>query len=329
MSLPAFTSHCTAEDAAKALKAEIVGKNVLITGTSLNGIGFEAARVVAQYANLVIITGYNAARLRISEEEINKEFPNANIRTLILDLASLASIRKAAAEVNAYIELLHVIVHNAATMCTYRLTEDDIELQSATAHFGPFLFTKLIAPKLVSARDGAESLTPRVVYVASEAHLFGTDKIEWSNLRRGAPPEEATTGNNLHGIIQALRRDEGLHPGMVKSNAFDNLKGTFKNIFKDAAYETEDGQIDFNVNWKTMAQSVATYGFYSWISHRLTELLSTIVAAFDPRLNDKAGTYLVDCVPAPQSVAAYAADPNNGKKLWDMTEEILGEKFAF
>lgn len=35
---------------------------VLITGTSVNGIGFEAARVIAKYANLVIITGYNAER---------------------------------------------------------------------------------------------------------------------------------------------------------------------------------------------------------------------------------------------------------------------------
>jgi NAD(P)-dependent dehydrogenase (short-subunit alcohol dehydrogenase family) len=35
---------------------------VLITGTSINGIGFETARVLAKYANLVIITGYNSER---------------------------------------------------------------------------------------------------------------------------------------------------------------------------------------------------------------------------------------------------------------------------
>jgi NAD(P)-dependent dehydrogenase (short-subunit alcohol dehydrogenase family) len=35
---------------------------VLITGTSLNGLGFECARVIAKHANLVIITGYNKER---------------------------------------------------------------------------------------------------------------------------------------------------------------------------------------------------------------------------------------------------------------------------
>jgi short-subunit dehydrogenase involved in D-alanine esterification of teichoic acids len=37
--------------------------SVLVTGTSVGGIGFEAARVIAKYANLVIITGHNADRL--------------------------------------------------------------------------------------------------------------------------------------------------------------------------------------------------------------------------------------------------------------------------
>jgi NAD(P)-dependent dehydrogenase (short-subunit alcohol dehydrogenase family) len=100
---------------------------VLITGTSLNGIGFETARVLAKHANLVIITGHNSdrlklssnlrfngihevvnARLKLAEETIKKELPSANIRPLILDLSSLSSVRKAAAEVNALPEPLHV-----------------------------------------------------------------------------------------------------------------------------------------------------------------------------------------------------------------------------
>lgn len=38
---------------------------VLITGTTRDGIGFEAARVIAKYANLVIITGHNPERYAI------------------------------------------------------------------------------------------------------------------------------------------------------------------------------------------------------------------------------------------------------------------------
>lgn len=35
---------------------------VIFTGTSINGLGFECVRVIAKYANLVIITGYNKER---------------------------------------------------------------------------------------------------------------------------------------------------------------------------------------------------------------------------------------------------------------------------
>jgi NAD(P)-dependent dehydrogenase (short-subunit alcohol dehydrogenase family) len=97
---------------------------VLITGTSIKGLGFETARAIAKHANLVIITGYNAeryaayfiaffisftqSRLKLSEDAIKKEIPSANIRPLVLDLSSMAAIRAAAAEVNAYPEPLHV-----------------------------------------------------------------------------------------------------------------------------------------------------------------------------------------------------------------------------
>ncbi|KAJ6493762.1 hypothetical protein DFH09DRAFT_1451111 [Mycena vulgaris] len=47
---------------ATAFADEIKGKNFLITGTSLNGMGFEATRTIAKHANLVVITCPNAER---------------------------------------------------------------------------------------------------------------------------------------------------------------------------------------------------------------------------------------------------------------------------
>jgi NAD(P)-dependent dehydrogenase (short-subunit alcohol dehydrogenase family) len=41
---------------------------VLITGTSLNGIGFETVRALAKHANLIVITGHNPDRLSSSFE---------------------------------------------------------------------------------------------------------------------------------------------------------------------------------------------------------------------------------------------------------------------
>jgi hypothetical protein len=77
-SSPTFSFATTAEEVATAFAEEIRGNNgiswhillamtlniliVLITGTSLNGIGFETALAIARHANLVTITGYNADR---------------------------------------------------------------------------------------------------------------------------------------------------------------------------------------------------------------------------------------------------------------------------
>ncbi|KAJ7074558.1 hypothetical protein C8F01DRAFT_29431 [Mycena amicta] len=303
---------------------------VLITGTSLNGIGFEAARAIAPYANLVIITGYNAERLKLSEEALKKEFPSAKIRTLTLDLSSMASVRKAAAEVNAYPEPLHVLIHNAATIGTYYITEDDLEIQGATAQFGPFLLTKLIAPKILSART--DSFVPRVVYVSSDAHGMGTAGIDLSKLRHGYPPEEASTTEGMmkrYGEVKSMnmlmavelsRRAKGqlraysLHPGMIPTNSLD--KEAMRPLFDSLGVVTEDGkpkENDFD-RWKTIPQGAAT----------------TVVAAFDPRLDDKAGVYLMDGTVAPKAkVSPHAIDPTNAEKLWDLTEEILGEKLEF
>ncbi|KAJ6453176.1 hypothetical protein C8R45DRAFT_636818 [Mycena sanguinolenta] len=171
MSLPTFTPTTTAEEVAAAFSEQIRGRNVLITGTSIGGIGFETARALIRYANLVIIASYSWERLKLSEEAIKKETPSANIRQLILDLSSLTAVRKAAAEVNAYPEPLHVLIHNAAGGGPgFKLTVDGFESQIATNHLGPFLLTKLLATKLLTARS--ESYTPRVVVVSSVGHTF-------------------------------------------------------------------------------------------------------------------------------------------------------------
>lgn len=57
-------------------------------------------------------------RQQASIDLIKSETPNANLRKLILDLSSLAAVRKAAAEVNTYTEPIHV---RFLDMCFYYL----------------------------------------------------------------------------------------------------------------------------------------------------------------------------------------------------------------
>ncbi|KAJ7744029.1 hypothetical protein DFH07DRAFT_963860 [Mycena maculata] len=69
MLLPTFTKTTTAKEVVTVLANQIQGKN----GTSIGGIGFEAARVVAKYAGLLILASYSAERHKFSEEAIKNE----------------------------------------------------------------------------------------------------------------------------------------------------------------------------------------------------------------------------------------------------------------
>nr|GAT53655.1 short-chain dehydrogenase/reductase family protein [Mycena chlorophos] len=311
-------THPTAQEIATARAENIKGKNVLITGTSLNGIGFEVARVIVKHANLVIIAGHNDERLKLSEEAIKKETPSANIRRLILDISSLAAVRKAAAEVNTYPEPLDVLIHNAAAgLLPFRRTVDGYESQIATSHIGPFLFTKLLASKLLASR-----LTPRMIYTSSSLHADGV------NLDLLKTPDETTyTTMGAYGeakaaliltaiAISRLSRGKilgfSLHPGIINTNI--NNHPDALPLLKSHGVMTEDGQPNTkDFQWKTLGQGAAT----------------TIAAAFDPSIESTPGVYLDDCKVANDHVLPRTSDPAVAERLWIATEEIVGEKFEF
>jgi len=324
MSLPTFTFDTTAEEVAAVFANEIKGKNVLITGTSINGIGFEAARVIAKYANLVIITGYNAERLKLSEEALKKELPSANIRRLTLDLSSIDAVRKAAAEANAYPEPIHVLINNAvgAVVPTFKLTVDKLENQFATSHVGHFLFTNLIVPKIFAARTA--TYTPRVVFVSSAAHAFGNG-VNFAELENPDPANYNHVGTygqtksaNILTAIEFSRRLQGkiiansLHPGVIFTNGFQKEE-SIPTWQAQGVLDADGKPIKEAVKWKTIPQGAAT----------------TIAAAFDTRFNDKPGAYLVDSNDATASIAPHSSDPAVAQKLWTVTEKIVGQSFNF
>ncbi|KAJ7342460.1 hypothetical protein DFH08DRAFT_239688 [Mycena albidolilacea] len=320
---PTFSFASTADDVATAFAAEIRGKNVLVTGTSLNGIGYETALAIAKHASLVTITGYNADRLKLTAEAIKKAVPAANIRRMILDLSSLAAIRQATDDFNADPRPIHVLIHNAAAAIgPFKLTVDGLENQFGTDHVGPFLLTKLLAPKLIAATT--PSYTPRVIFVASAAHAFGTG-IDFASLEH----QDVTKYNpslayfqaksaNILTAIELSKRSKGainaysLHPGVI----FTNMTQKEESVTELQALGMlgPDGQPNREkFEWKTIAQGAAT----------------TVVAAFDPRLNDKPGAYLNDGAVATESVAPHSSDPVVAEKLWAVTEKIIGEDFEF
>jgi NAD(P)-dependent dehydrogenase (short-subunit alcohol dehydrogenase family) len=119
------------------------------------------------------------------------------------------------------------LIHNAAApnMAPFKLTVDGFETQMATDHIGPFLLTKLIAPKLLATRT--TSFTPRVVFVSSMAHAYGA--VDLSIVAHPDPTQYILNGlptaycqaksANILTAIEMTKRARGkinaysLHPG--------------------------------------------------------------------------------------------------------------------
>jgi NAD(P)-dependent dehydrogenase (short-subunit alcohol dehydrogenase family) len=136
------------------------GRTALVTGVSVGGLGYATARELARAGAHVVLAGRSHDKVAETEKALLEELPSASLEGLLVDLASLESVREAAA---SYADPLDLLVNNAGIMAPpYSRTVDGFESQLATNHLGPFLLTGLLLPRL---RPGA-----RVVTVASQMH---------------------------------------------------------------------------------------------------------------------------------------------------------------
>jgi len=136
---------------------DLAGQHFLITGAT-SGIGKEAARELVRAGAHVTIS----ARSEEKAERTRKELASERVSILILDLADLNSVRKAAREVTSEID---VLILNAGVMAVpFTKTADDFELQMGTNHLGHFAFAGLLSDRIKS----------RVVSIASQAHRMGS-----------------------------------------------------------------------------------------------------------------------------------------------------------
>ncbi|MFC6287259.1 oxidoreductase [Nocardioides sp. GCM10027113] len=140
------------------------GRTILVTGCTRGGIGFHTALEMARRGGRVVLAGRREETVAEAESAIRAQVPAAELERLLVDLSDLDSVRRAAAEAGSF-GPVDVLVNNAGVMAPpYSRTPDDLELQMATNHFGPFLLTVLLMPQLVASNAA------RVVTVSSQMH---------------------------------------------------------------------------------------------------------------------------------------------------------------
>lgn len=205
------------------------GRTVLITGAN-SGLGKHTARVLGERGARVLLACRDTTRGKQARDEVAALAP-VRPELVELDLADLASVRTAAADVRERTgDGLDVLINNAGVMFTpRRSTADGFELQIGTNHLGHSALTWLLMPALTT-RAGA-----RVVTVSSIAHHGpGLDVADLNFERRSYDPMRAYSQSKRANLLFARHlqrvadasgadlRSIAAHPGMSSTNLTAN-----------------------------------------------------------------------------------------------------------
>lgn len=281
--------------------AEVLkGKTIVITGAN-SGIGLVAASSLAGMGAHIVLACRRSDAAEQAMREIRLNIPDASLEFVQIDLASLDSVRRAAAEIARQHDKLDVLINNAGIANLRRETsEDNFEMTFAVNHLGPFLLTSLLLPNLGRAKG-------RIITVASGAHKAG--KMHWQDLQlqKGYFVLTSYAQSKLANILftkTLSRRCAGmginvncLHPGGVATNIWPDgnwLQRGFSALLKKFLLSPEQGA------------------------------RTTIWLASNEVGGRATGKYFVRCKEREPSMAAQ--DDMAAEKLWKLSEELVGLK---
>ncbi|MCB9741635.1 MAG: SDR family NAD(P)-dependent oxidoreductase [Alphaproteobacteria bacterium] len=155
----------------------LAGKTFLITGTT-TGTGFEATRLLLSKGARVVMLNRDlerAAGVMSAMREALGE--HVDLLSLRLDLAELASVRRAAEEVLQQVPRIDALICNAAVaqVAVQERTVDGFERHLGVNHLGHFLLCGLLFERIVASAG-------RVVVVGSLAYRQGLRRIQFEDL---------------------------------------------------------------------------------------------------------------------------------------------------
>lgn len=153
------------------------GKTYLITGANA-GAGLQAARTLLTKGAKVMMLNRSAEKSQAAVANLKKEFGiGADVSFIRIDLASLASVREAAAEVLKAAPQIDALICNAAIaqVPAQKLTIDGHESMLGTNHYGHFLLAGLLFERIEESKG-------RIVVVSSLGYNMGIKTIQFDDM---------------------------------------------------------------------------------------------------------------------------------------------------
>jgi len=311
----AFGHASTSDEVLEGI--DLNGKRVIVTGGS-GGLGEETARAMAARGAKVTLAARDAEKTAAAKARIESTTPGAAIDSVALDLSSLTSVRSCAKELLERNEQIDLLINNAGVMaCPFAHTQDGFEMQFGTNHLGHFVLTGMLAPALQNAKSA------RVVNLSSGGHrfsdvLWNDPNYESTDYEKWQSYGQSKTANILFSVeLDRRLRSSGVrafavHPGGIQTDLSRHL---VPDDFAMINSRSPGGKLEL----KSIPAGAAT----------------TCYAATAAALEGFGALYLEDCNVAegnddPKSAAgvrSYALDAAGAKRLWQISEDLVGERF--
>lgn len=296
-----FGFQSTAAEVASGI--DLTGRRIIITGGAA-GIGLQAASVLASAGAEITLAVRRPDAAQSVVGDLRQATGNPAIGVRQLDLSDLRSVQSF---VDDWAGPLHVLINNAGIMAVPELerTLQGFELQFGTNYLGHFALA-LGLHRSLAAANGA-----RVVSVSSSGHFFsplifddlGFDFVPYTPIGAYGQSKSATALLSV-GITQRWADDgilsNALNPGAIATGLQKHTGGLKTPVERR----------------KTPEQGAAT----------------TVLLAASPLLDGISGRYFEDGNEAEEvakrpidftgGYAAYALDPGNAAKLWEVSQRL-------
>lgn len=287
------------------------GRVAIVTGAN-SGLGRITALELARHGAQVVVACRSVEKGEAAAEEILAVAGGPKPRVHALDLGSLDSVRRFAAQFSD--QRVDLLVNNAGVMMTPRqTTSDGFELQLGTNHLGHFALTGLLVEAL------GRSDSARIVTVSSNEHKGGRIDFDDLQLERDYSPRGSYQRSKLANAVFAVELDRRLRA--TGSRAIS--------VFAHPGYSATNLQSSGPTGLAKAAMAISN----RVVAQRPERgALPTLYAATAPDV--EGGEYygpdgIGEMRGFPKRVKAIpnAYDPEIGSRLWEASEALTGVRY--
>ncbi|PXY26663.1 short chain dehydrogenase [Prauserella coralliicola] len=300
---------------------DLTGKLAVVTGAS-DGVGLGLATRLAAAGAEIIMPVRNPRKGEAAIAKIRREHPDARISLRDLDLSSLASVAAVADRLTEEGRPIHILVNNAGVMTPpdRQTTKDGFELQFGTNHLGHFALVARLLPLL---RAGKARITSQIS-IAANQHSINWDDLQWKGKYNGNQAySQSKIAFGLFGLELDRRSRDGdwgitsnlSHPGVTPTNLL--------------AARPEVGR-ERDTTLVRFIRALSARGIL--FGKVETALLPALYAATSPSaqgglLYGPSGFRHLSGPPAEQKLYSRLRSVDDARRIWKVSEELVGFRF--